>query len=139
MWGGTSNHFTSTIWNPCIPSTRSFFTWEPSQGKMLNLDQLQRRGQSLPNTCYLCKVEEESINHIQHHRGKHPLAIPFSFVWCFLGAFFHTKRLLVGWHESFVGKRHKRIAGQLQCSFSGLYGKKGIQGLLIMKSNPIMP
>ncbi|RVX16081.1 hypothetical protein CK203_005425 [Vitis vinifera] len=35
-------------------------TW----GRVLTLDRLQRRGLQLPNRCFLCGCEEESVNHI---------------------------------------------------------------------------
>ena len=35
--------------------------------KLLTLDQVQRRGWSLVNRCYLCQLEEESIDHIFLH------------------------------------------------------------------------
>ncbi|RVW55231.1 hypothetical protein CK203_067014 [Vitis vinifera] len=53
-----------TIWNPWLLSTSSFFMWEASWGKVLTLEQHQTRGWSLACKCFLCKVEEKSIDHI---------------------------------------------------------------------------
>ena len=39
-------------------------------GKVLTLDHLQRRGWSLTNKCFLCHLEEESIDHILTHYVK---------------------------------------------------------------------
>ena len=34
---------------------------------MLTLDQLKRRGRALTNRCYLCGVDEETIDHLLVH------------------------------------------------------------------------
>ena len=47
-----------------------FFAWEASWGKVLTLDQLKKRGWTLANRCFLCCVEEESIDHIILHCTK---------------------------------------------------------------------
>lgn len=41
-----------------------FFAWEAALGMMLMLDQLKRRGRKLPNSCYMCKGEEDTIDDI---------------------------------------------------------------------------
>ena len=38
--------------------------------KILTLDELQRRGWTLANKCFLCDIYEESIDHILLHCGK---------------------------------------------------------------------
>ena len=55
------------IWNLWVPSKVNFFAWEAIWGKVLTLDQLQKRGWSLINRCFFCKEEEEFINHIFLH------------------------------------------------------------------------
>ena len=45
----------------------SFFAWEASWGKALTLDQIQKRGWALANRCYLCHLNEESIDHLLLH------------------------------------------------------------------------
>ena len=42
----------------------NFFVWEVSWNRILTIDQLKRRGWNMPNRCYLCKVEEETSNHL---------------------------------------------------------------------------
>ena len=60
----------SIIWSPCVPTKVGFFAWESSWGKALILDQLKKRGCSLPNRCYLCCAAEESIDHLLIHYTK---------------------------------------------------------------------
>ena len=52
------------IWNPWVPSRVRFFAWEACWGKLLTLDQLQRRGLLLVNRCAPCKEELKFIDHI---------------------------------------------------------------------------
>ena len=51
----------------CVPTKATFFAWEAVWGKILTLDKLQRRGWYLPNRCYLCGRDEESVHHILLH------------------------------------------------------------------------
>ena len=55
------------VWNQLVPTKVEFFVWEAWWGKVLTLDQLNRRGFSLPNRCYLCGEEEENIDHLLIH------------------------------------------------------------------------
>ena len=55
------------IWNSMVPPRVSFFAWEATWKKVLTLDQIQRRGCPLANGCYLCLLEEKSIDHIRLH------------------------------------------------------------------------
>ncbi|RVW54820.1 putative transmembrane GTPase FZO-like, chloroplastic [Vitis vinifera] len=43
-------------------------------------------------------------------QDKGTLAVACRFVWCSLGASCYIKETLLGWHGSFVGKRHKKVA-----------------------------
>ena len=52
------------IWVDRVPTKVVFFAWEAMWGKVLTLDRLQKRGWQLPNRCYLCSCEEETVNHI---------------------------------------------------------------------------
>ena len=45
----------------------AFFAWEAAWGKVLTLDRLQKRGWQLPNCCFLCGCEKETVNHILIH------------------------------------------------------------------------
>lgn len=57
-----------SIWIPGIPSKVSFFIYNFFLDKILTLNNLRNRGQSLANRCILCLVEEEeSIDHILIH------------------------------------------------------------------------
>ena len=49
-------------------------------------------------------------------QDKGTLAVACRFVWCSLGASCYIKETLLGWHGSFVGKRHKKVREQLHCS-----------------------
>ena len=69
--GGRIEPFpTSVVWNAWVPPKVSFFAWEATWGKVLTLDQLQRRGWSLVHRCSLCYAHEESIDHILLRCGK---------------------------------------------------------------------
>ena len=70
------------------------------------------RGWSLPNRCYLCKGEKESINHILLHCPKasmlwalwHLILAIFDVQWMMP---FSIKDALVSW-PAFVGKKRKK-------------------------------
>ncbi|RVW82544.1 hypothetical protein CK203_047064 [Vitis vinifera] len=55
-----------SIWVTRVPTKVCFFAWEATWGRVLTLDRLQR-GLQLPNRCFLCGCEEESVNHILIH------------------------------------------------------------------------
>ncbi|RVW21518.1 Small GTPase LIP1 [Vitis vinifera] len=52
------------IWRAYVPPKVAFFAWEASWGKILTLEQLQRSGYSLPNRCFLCLSEAETVDHL---------------------------------------------------------------------------
>ena len=52
------------IWRSWGLMRVSFFAWEASWNKILTIDQLKRRGWNMPNRCYLCKVEQETNDHL---------------------------------------------------------------------------
>ena len=56
-----------SIWRASVPPKLSFFAWEASWGKVLTLEQLQRRGYSLANKCFLCLSEVEIVDHLLLH------------------------------------------------------------------------
>lgn len=60
------------IWNPWVLSKVNFFSLCGKQvgGKVLTLDNLQKRGRSLVNRCFMCKQEGELIDHILLHYSK---------------------------------------------------------------------
>ena len=53
-----------TIWTPWVPIRASFFGWEAAWSRLLTTDRLKRFGWSIPNRCFLCKNEEETIDHL---------------------------------------------------------------------------
>ena len=88
----------------------SFFAWEASWNRILTIDQLNRRGWNMPNRCYLCKVEEETSDHLIIFCKKATM------LWSLLFSLFDVqwvlhssiKRNLIGWHGAFVSKREKK-------------------------------
>ena len=56
-----------SIWRASVPPKLTFFAWEASWGKFLTLEQLQRRGYSLANKCFLCLSEVETVDHLLLH------------------------------------------------------------------------
>ena len=58
---------TSVVWKLWVSSRVVFFIWEATWRKVLTLDDIQRRGWSLVNRCFLCLNEEESVDHILLH------------------------------------------------------------------------
>ena len=99
------------IWNSLVPPRVSFFVWEATWKKSITLDRLQRRGFSLANRCYLCLVEEESIDHILLHCG---LARS---LWSLLFSLFGVswvlpssiREALLGWLGPCVGKEKRKV------------------------------
>ncbi|KAL6350127.1 hypothetical protein AAG906_004065 [Vitis piasezkii] len=55
------------IWRANVPPKVAFFAWGASWGKILTLEQLQRRGYSLANRCFLCLSEVETVDHLLLH------------------------------------------------------------------------
>ena len=99
------------IWVPCVPTKAAFFAWEAAWGKVLTLDKLQRRGWHLPNRCYLCGCDEESVHYILLHC---PAVSPlwdlfFSIVGlsCVLPKTINDAH--ISWKGSFVGKKRRKI------------------------------
>ena len=93
-----------------MPPKVAFFAWEASWGKILTMEQLQRRGYSLANRCFLCLSEEETVNHLLLHCVKMRalwslLFSLFGVAWVLSGS---IKETLLGWHGAFVGKTRKK-------------------------------
>lgn len=55
------------IWKTRIPSRISFFAWEGSWECFLTIDNLEKRGNILINTCFLYKKDEETCKHVLLH------------------------------------------------------------------------
>ena len=108
------------ICNSSVQPKVSFFAWEASWGKVLTLDQVQKRGWALANRCYLCQAHEESINHLLLHCEKKRevwklFFTLFGVYWVFPSS---VRETLLGWKWSFVGKKRRATwnAGSL-CLF----------------------
>ena len=65
--GGSALYPYDSIWRVYVPPKVAFFAWEASWGKILTLEQLQRSGYSLPNRCFLCLSEAETVDHLLLH------------------------------------------------------------------------
>ncbi|RVW79591.1 putative ribonuclease H protein [Vitis vinifera] len=100
-----------SIWVARVATKVAFFAWEATWGKVLTLDRLQRRGLQLPNRCFLCGCEEESVNHILIHCTvvRALWDIVFGLVdvkWVFPET---VKEVLASWRGSFVERKGKKI------------------------------
>ena len=94
-----------------LPPKVGFFAWEASWGKVLTLDQLKKRRWSLPNRCLLCCAADETIDHLLIHCTKSKvlwdlLFTLFSVQWVLP---LSVKEVLLGWHDSFVGKKRRKV------------------------------
>jgi hypothetical protein len=58
---------TFSIWKVKVPLRVSFFEWTATLGKILNLDNLHKRGIIVVDWCCMCKQSGESINHLLLH------------------------------------------------------------------------
>ncbi|RVW39006.1 putative ribonuclease H protein [Vitis vinifera] len=108
--GGLPLFPSERIWRARVPPKVAFFAWEASWGKVLTQEQLQRRGFSLANRCFLCLSEEETVDHLLLH------CIKTRVLWNLLFSLFgiswtlscSVKSTLLGWTGGFVGKRRKK-------------------------------
>ena len=101
----------SNIWSTCVPTKVSFFAWEAYWGKVLTLDQLKKRGRSLANRCFLCGMEEESIDHIliqcSKARGLWELLFAlFGVTWVLPSS---VRDTLSGWSGFKLGKKRRKV------------------------------
>ncbi|KAL6339823.1 hypothetical protein AAG906_034911 [Vitis piasezkii] len=99
------------IWVDKVPTKVAFFAWEATWGKVLTLDRLQKRGWQLPNRCFLCGCEEETVNHILLHCTV--VRVLWEIVFVLFGIQWvlpeTVKDMLFSWRGSFVGKKRKKI------------------------------
>ncbi|RVX21268.1 putative ribonuclease H protein [Vitis vinifera] len=88
----------------------AFFAWEASWGKVLTQEQLQRRGFSLANRCFLCLSEEETVDHLLLHCNQDagPMEPSFLSFWYILDSLVYSEDNPSGWNGGFVGKRRKK-------------------------------
>ena len=111
---------------------RVFFAWEAPWGKVLTLNQLQRRGwvqQIDVLSIFLNKSRLITFFYIVRMRA---FVVPF---WCFLGGVVFCKSnfarvsSLLCWKEM-----EKKCGKQPHCAFFGHCGKREIEKLLIMRN-----
>ena len=93
-----------------MPPKVAFFVWEASWDKVLTLKQLQRRGHSLTNRCFLCLSEVETVDHLLLHCAKtrvlwNLLFFLFGVAWILSCS---LKETLLGWRGAFVGKAREK-------------------------------
>ena len=108
--GGSPLFPCGSIWRANVPPKVAFFAWEASWGKILTLEQLQSRGYSLANWCFLCLFEVETMDHLLLHCIKtwalwNLLFSLFGVAWVLSSL---VKETLLGWHGAFVGKTCKK-------------------------------
>ena len=85
----------------------NFLTWKAAWGKILTLNQINRRGSFLASHCCMCKSTKELVDHLLIHCGEakglwHFLFSSFSIWWVLP---FSVKDLLICWNKSFVQKK----------------------------------
>ena len=93
-----------------MPPKVAFFVWDVFWDKVLTLKQLQRRGHSLTNRCFLCLSEVETVDHLLLHCAKTRV------LWNLLFSLFGVawilscslKETFLGWHGAFVGKAREK-------------------------------
>ncbi|RVW15499.1 putative inactive ATP-dependent zinc metalloprotease FTSHI 1, chloroplastic [Vitis vinifera] len=121
------------IWRACVPPKVAFFTWEASWGKILTLDQLQRRGYSLANRCFLCLAEAETVDHLLLH------CVMTRALWNLLFSLFGVERVLSGTtlsqvvfdrldDESYMFERRPQLLHRLQVLLGGRAAEEVIYG-----------
>ena len=96
------------IWNTWVPTKVGFFAWEAWWDKVLTLDQLKRRERALSNRCFLCREEEEMVDHLLVHCSKTRMLwdLFLAIVGVSLLFILSVREILLSWRGSFVGKRH---------------------------------
>ena len=107
---GSSLFLCGSIWRANVPPKEAFFAWEASWGKILTLEQFQRRGYSLVNRCFLYLSEVETVNHlllcyVQTRALWNIFFSIFGVAWVLSGS---VKETLLGWHGAFVGKTREK-------------------------------
>ena len=109
-----------------VPTKVSFFHLGSLLEDVLTLEQLQRRGWSLANKCYLCKNEVEPTDHIPLHCPK------ASEIWHLLFALFRVTQVLplsvkedlLSQHDSFVGRKRNKVWKVVPLCILTLWKKK---------------
>ena len=103
-----------------------FFCMGGILGKALTLDQLQKRNWMLATRCFLCNIQEETLDNILLHLW-HVLFSLFGVSWVLLSL---VRETLLGWHGSFVGRKQKKVWGATPlCFFLTIWKEKNRRSL----------
>ena len=108
---GDSHSFPcNSIWRVKAPPKVAFFAWEASWAKILTLEQVQRRGYSMANRCFLCLSEVETVDHLLLHCVK--TRVLWNLIFSLFGVAWvlscSVKETLLRWHGAIVGKTRKK-------------------------------
>ena len=96
------------VWCSKVPSRVAFFSWTTALGKILSIDNLQKRGMLILDWCYMCKKCRETVNSTptsSYSLG--PVDFGVLFIWLPLG--YANERVIdmfATWQGSF-GKHRK--------------------------------
>ena len=100
----------NSIWRVKAPPKVAFFAWEASWAKILTLEQVQRRGYSMANRCFLCLSEVETMDHLLLHCVK--TRVLWNLIFSLFGVAWvlscSVKETLLRWHGAIVGKTRKK-------------------------------
>ena len=98
-------------------------------GKVLPLNNLQKRGWQLPNRCHLCGSAEVTVHHILLHCPV--VSSLWEIIFALVGSHWvlpsTVKEAVCSWRGSFVGKKRKKSGGQFLYVFFGQFGRRGIR------------
>ncbi|RVW95202.1 hypothetical protein CK203_025629 [Vitis vinifera] len=108
--GDSSLFPNGSIWRASVLHKVAFFAWEASWGKVLTLEQLQRKGHSVASRYFLCLSEAKTVDRFLLHCAK--TRVLWNLLFSFFGVVWilscSVKETLLGWHGAFVGKTHKK-------------------------------
>ena len=113
------------VWKSCVQPNIWFFAWEAIWGKILTNDQLQKRGFSLANGCYLC-FEETGASSVSLCKDEGVMGVAFSIfgvVWVNPETVADT---LLSWRGVSIGKRGRRCGVRDLFACFGQFGRLGI-------------
>ena len=115
------------IWKFWAPPKVGIFAWEATWGKILTLDNLQRRGRVVANRYYFCGKEEETCNHILLHCSttKDVRYLLFTF-WCALGPSLYNERVASQLAWNFLGTEKVKVWQTATLCLFGRFGGKEI-------------
>ena len=78
---GSTSFPWKSIWRTKAPPRVVFLAWTAAHGKIITLDNLRMRGMVMVNRCWLCEVEEESVDHLLRHCGATSVLWNAFFTW----------------------------------------------------------